>query len=296
MYKTPILREMILYSQKNSSPNQRHVDKLTEVLHRFPSKVQIGYKNIVHMSNDLQDFINTSKKALTPTPKKKFLIRSTSSRLKRNPSVGVTKTRENVSNETRNIAITLNKHKLVESNYQLSIIEGPQTLNVVEHKQICSCTVNQVDFKNWAHSPVSEGKLFISCRFAASDLPLLLENRVSAILSIGLLPNCYPMIKGGYLNLDYTGINVFKPLQQTCRFLNSKLKTGNVLVHCENGNKKSVFIVMAYLMKEMKLNFRCVYDVLKKARPFMELTGEQEVYLRRYDKGFSISKESYSIN
>lgn len=284
MYKTPILRELIQYSQNNSHPNKRHVDKLTEVLHKFPSKVQIGYKNLLHMSNDFQDYISASKKAMTPTPKKRNLSKVTSSRLLRNPSTEVTKTREAVSPETRSMAISLNRHRLENREYQVSVMPRPEVGNVVEHRNYCDCSISEVVFKQCAFGAVGEGKLFISCRVAASDYTILYEHNIFAVLSIGQLPKCYPTIKGGYLNLDFMGVSLFKPLQQTCRFLNSKLKAGNVLIQCEDGYKKSVVLLMAYLMKELRINYEWTYEIMKRARPYLNLNSEQEACLKKYDK------------
>lgn len=244
------------------------------------------------MSNDYQDYISTSKKALTPTPKKRTLAKVSSYRLKRNPSSEVTKTRESVSFETRNMAISLNKHRLENRDYQVSVMPRPEVGNVVEHRSYCNCLISEIEFKRSAFGEFGQGNLFISCRVAASDYTILYQHSIFAVLSIGQLPKCYPTIKGGYLSLDFAGNNLFKPLQQTCKFLNAKLKTGNVLVHCEDGYKKSVILIMAYLMKELRINYDWTYDIMKKARPYLELNSEQIACLKKYDKSENKPKDS----
>jgi protein tyrosine phosphatase len=234
------------------------------------------------MSNDLADYINTSM-VHTPSPKRKSLGKPI--RIKRAKILGRSNSRESLSPETRNIAILLSKHKMEEEvAFQPAIVKDPEFYKDDQHKLICNCKISEVDFKKMVSVQIGEYKLFISCKYAASDLTELIEKKIMAILSVGELPKCYPMIKGGYFHLDFSGVAIFNALQQATRFLNAKLRTGNVLVHCEDGNKKSVILIIAYLLKETRLTFRAVSDLMKKCRPHYSLSQDQELYLRKFDK------------
>ena len=281
-YKTPILRELIIYSRRNSRPNPKHIDRLASVLKQIPLSEQNSYKHIPHMSNDLADYISTSM-AYTPSPKRK--CQSKPVRIKRNQNFCQSRSRESLSPETRNIAYCLSKHKMEEESiFQPTMVKDPEFSKDDHHKQICNCKITEIDFKKMVSVQIGEYKLFVSCKFAASDLTELIEKKIMAILSVGELPKCYPMIKGGYFHLDFSGVAIFKALQQATRFLNAKLRTGNVLVHCEDGNKKSVILVIAYLLKETRLTFRAISELLKSCRPFYSLNPDEELYLRKFDK------------
>jgi hypothetical protein len=258
------------------------VDSIASALKQIPMKEQISYKHLTHMSNDLADYINTSIQG-TPSPKRKSFSKNV--RVKRNPKLHPSKSRESLSPQTRNIAFSLSKHKMEEEViFQPTLVKDLEFSKDEQHRITCDCTIQEVEFKKLVSVHFAEFKLFISCKFAASDLPSLTEKKITAILSVGELPKCFPMIKGGYFQMDFVGCAIFKPLQQATRFFHAKLRTGNVLVHCEDGNHKSVILVMAYLLKETRLTFRAVSDLMRVARPWYRLSLEEELYLRKFDK------------
>jgi hypothetical protein len=139
-----------------------------------------------------------------------------------------------LSPETRNLAISLNKHKLEDVSLRPHYLKDIEIDLVLEHKKECQCEISEVEYQKYTIHCIGEFKIFISCKYAASDLPQLTKHKIGSILTIGEEPKCFPSIKGGYCKVAFDGISILRPLQQMTRFLNAKLKSENVLVHCEN--------------------------------------------------------------
>ena len=296
VHKTPLLDELLSYSRKANKPKQFHIDNLVSVWRNFPISEQCNYKHITDMSIDLSSYItknNSNPNSPTPLTRKgmRQMIRSnSSSNIKKSPSSLIMSspyankhTKETFSPATKNIAINLNKHKLEEPSSGIQFLQEMHNDNNPDHKKQCDCNITEIQYHQYVEFPISDFRLFISCRYSANDFPELIKNRIYAILSIGENPKHFPAIKGGYYNILYDGLSLLKPLQVTTRFLNAKLKLGNVLVHCDTGNNQSCILIMAYLLKELKLAYQCVFMLIKDARPHFTLTSKEELYLKCYE-------------
>ena len=146
-------------------------------------------------------------------------------------------------------------------------------------RKINDSQMNRIVFKEQLMVTGLFGEIFISGVKAASDLSMLMKNNIKAILSIGSCKqmNRYISITGGYLSLpiieDDTKISGFKEnYQKAVRFLNLKLKEGNVLVCCYYGICRSCAIVISYLMNKYTIKLNQAYAIVKSSRKNCELS------------------------
>lgn len=289
-YRTPIIEELINYSRSRSKPKQNHLDKLVSVWRNLSGNEQCNYHHIPDMSIDLSRYlVSQSNSPTSPLKNRHKLSRSGSStRIKKSfnsPKVleSISFSKDSLSTEAKNLAISAGKNRFDEVSLRPKYLQELEMDKNSEHKRLCNCKQIEVPHRMIFSNALSENKIFISCKFAASDFPELLRNRIHAILTVGEEPKFYPAIIGGYCNVQYDGVNFLRPFQQVVRFFNAKLKVGNVLIHCETGNKGSIFLLMAYLLKESKLTFRYTFDMIKRIRPTMQITQKEEIFLKRYD-------------
>ena len=301
VYRTPILEELVSYSRKSGRPNATYLESICKVWRGLSGKDQCSYKHIPEMSTDLTKYLNSSASpgsspSSTSKSGKNFspMNRSFSNRLKKiggsskkimMSSRSTKRKRTNLSPETKNIAINLNKHKLEEEENMLRPKYLTQKLTQavnLSHKHECNCDIKEVPYQLLTPHHISTYKIFLSCRTAASNLPDLIKYSIHAVLSIGEQPNHYPSITGGYFQIVHDG-SLRRTLFLSMRFLNTQLFTGNILIHCDTGNKLSVVILMAYLLSETKMTYLQVMGLLKQVRPNAKITGEEENFIRGYD-------------
>ena len=301
VYRTPILEELVSYSRKSGRPNETYVESICKVWRGLSGKDQSSYHHIPEMSTDLTKYLNSSaspvsspsstsksRRNLSPTN------RSFSNRLKKTGgssknmmmSSRLSKPKQtNLSPQTKNIAINLNKHKLQEEENMLRPKYLTQKLTQavsLSHKHECNCDIDEVNYKLLTPHHISSHRIFVSCRKAASNLPDLIKNSIHAVLSIGDSPNNYPSITGGYFQIVHDG-SLRRTLFLSMRFLNTQLSAGNILIHCDTGNRLSAVILMAYLLSETKLSFVEVMGLVKQVRPNVHITEEEEKFIRGYD-------------
>lgn len=298
-FRTPLLEELVSYSKKSGRPNERHLENIYKVWRGFSSKDQSSYVHIPEMLTDLNKYLlnnSASPKGSPNTTMKNTGLgsRSFSNRIKRTDgtsrrllmsSRGAQRKPTNLSPETKNIAINLNKDKLEEEENMLRPRYLAQKLGQNtshSHKSECTCEITEMCYDLCTPHLISPYKIFISCRYGASNLPSLMRNNIHSVLSIGESPNTYPRITGGYYQIVHEG-TLSKTLFAACRFLNLQLTKGNVLIHCDSGNNISGVILMAYILMETNLTYLQVLGLLKKARPNFYLNEEQETYVKTYD-------------
>ena len=249
------------------------------------------------MSNDLTKYLNSSlspgnspgssKKHLSPDSLKfKRRIRSNGASQRLLMSTRIpTKSSLKLSSETKSIAINLNKHKLDEEENNLRpkylTQKLPEQLNKL-HKQECNCEISEIPYRLYSSIMIGSYKIYLSCRYAASNLPNLIRYNITAVLSLGEEPNHYTSIKGGYYKINHDG-SLIRTLNLASRFLLSQLNSGNVLIHCDTGNNLSGIIAMAFLLKEVKITYKNLYDLMKEIRPFFHISPDEEKFIKSYD-------------
>lgn len=293
-YKTPILKELITISKRSSRPKVEHVDQLYNVWRHFPGDEQISYNHIPNMSINLSEYLSGSS---TPTnANKKFSPkhRTTSNKtMKKNSRqnflLGSRQTHKQsikFSPETKNIALNISKKKieddenLLRPNYLAQQLpSGPDK----SHKNECNCKIADIPYHQYANYIISFNKIFISCRVAAGDFPSLIKYNIYSVLTLGEDPNHFPSLKGGYSKLNIDNNTCGKNFVLASRFLNTQLGKGNVLVHDDSGNGMSCVIVMAYLLKETKISYSSLLELMKNIRPNFKPDAFQEKFIKSYE-------------
>ena len=255
------------------------------------------------MSTNLSRYLNSStspissqrssKKNLSPDSlkmKKKLKFNGISKRILMSTRAS-TKKHTKLSPETRDLTINLNKYKLEENQNTLRpkyfTHNLPDQRNNI-HKQECDCEIVEVAYRLYTARTIGLGKIYISCKFAASNWPSLMKYNIMAVLSIGEEPNHYPTIKGGYFKIQHDG-SLLRTITLGSRFLSSQLINRNVLVHCDSGNHLSGLVIIAFL-QELRLNYNKLIELIKKTRPFFNITSEEETII----KGFENKYKRYS--
>lgn len=121
-----------------------------------------------------------------------------------------------------------------------------------------------------------EYSIFISDIQAANDLGILRNNQINSVLTLGRnKPLTYPSVKGGYRCMgleDSNSADLLKVLPEICNFINSQLEKGNVLVHCLRGKNRSCAVVVGYLIKKYNLPYEEALEIVRKSRPFCEIS------------------------
>ncbi|KAL1137992.1 hypothetical protein AAG570_009687 [Ranatra chinensis] len=104
----------------------------------------------------------------------------------------------------------------------------------------------------------------------AQDVTVLRQNKITHILSLGVEVARVEGITYYYIDaLDLPQFNL-RPMFERCfHVIDSarKREGGHVFVHCNAGISRSSTIVVAYLMRELGLNFITAITILKKVRP-----------------------------
>jgi hypothetical protein len=299
VHRTPILEELLTYSRRTGRPNEVFLEKISKIWRSFPGKEQCSYNHLPDMSTDLTKYlISSNSTSLSPSQGKKNLspivrnssynrIKTNNSSKKSKWSKRFNKSRIKLSPQTKSIAINLNKHKLEEEQELLRpkyLAQAlPPPLNA-SHKKECGCEIAEVPYSLYTVYTISQYSIFVSCKFAASNLPNLIKHNINAVLCIGNEPNFFPSIRGGYFKINIDGNSLLKPLTIAFRFLNSQLSVGNVLIECETGNTLSCITIVAYLLKETKLNYTCAYELVKQVRPCVKFTKDEEKFIRSFDQ------------
>lgn len=109
-------------------------------------------------------------------------------------------------------------------------------------------------------------KLFIGSLVQASDLNLLHQNNITAVVSIGCEPE--PFDRVSYCSfpqyLDMPESRLLEIFLVTTDFIDSQLNRGNgVLVHCVYGQSRSATVIAAYLVMSCLMTLDEALDLLQ---------------------------------
>lgn len=72
---------------------------------------------------------------------------------------------------------------------------------------------------------------------------------------------------------DIEHFDLYQYFEKAANFIDRNLPHTNVLVHCLAGVSRSVTLVIAFLMKRLKLNFADAYSIIKSRRPIVIIGG-----------------------
>jgi hypothetical protein len=244
----------------------------------------------MNSSTNLNRSFGSPNKNLSPILRSKSnknpLVKSRPNRLIISPQKEEAKAQFKISQETKTLAINLNKHKLEEEENFLKPQYVTQLLSRTaknKHRLECDCFISEVQYQMYASQLLTLNKLFICCRTAASDLPQLLSNNIHSIISIGEEPNNFPSIRGGYKNLPFEG-SYHKLVAPVFAFLTSQNFKGNVLVCDESGKGAACVMVMCFLMKYLKINYIAMIEIMKNSRKHFTIGEAEENFIKAFDQ------------
>lgn len=130
--------------------------------------------------------------------------------------------------------------------------------------------------------------LFVSDAQTANDLVELQKNHIYALLTFGESndPSKYTFLKGGYLclPLEDGSIEIMPMMDKICKFIDSHISKGNILVHCCLGNSRACAAVVGYLIRKFRLTFDLAYSIVKEGRPSVKLAYVFERQLKRIER------------
>jgi Dual specificity phosphatase, catalytic domain len=158
--------------------------------------------------------------------------------------------------------------------------------NQIEQKKTLKF-MSEILYKDYFNNEEVFYKLFLSDLDSASDLGLLQKNKIYAILSVGTFntPMKFASIKGGYLcvDLDSDG-DLAGVMDSVYRFIDTYMRRGNVLVHCNDKNSISCAAVVGFIMKKFKSDYKNACEVLKKSEINCKITSHFKNQLKRMER------------
>lgn len=126
--------------------------------------------------------------------------------------------------------------------------------------------------------------------FDAADYSNLKDYNISAVVCLTSDSHEYPEDINLYHidniseNLDPNSFNIFQ-LQDAIKFIDNEIKNkNNILVHCMLGSSRSPTVIIAYVMKSLKMTVTEACLFVKQKAPhinptFMDLLDEWQTYL-----------------
>jgi Leucine-rich repeat (LRR) protein len=158
---------------------------------------------------------------------------------------------------------TLPEELISLSNFTLSVQE-----NSIDLKHLPKCLIHEWKgvIKLWHLQRVPQEILegvYLGPIQAAKNKDFLKENNFTHVLTVNIMEKLFPE-SFEYLIVkeeDEPNANLLQHLDNCFEFIeDAKKKGGNVLVHCAAGQSRSASVVIAYVMKTMKMNFKDAYQ------------------------------------
>ncbi|OMJ77391.1 hypothetical protein SteCoe_23036 [Stentor coeruleus] len=184
-----------------------------------------------------------------------------------------------IKNQIQDISYKANDKNSITTALKNSIFDS-YIIRDEPFQDINEAQISRIPFKENLLVSGVRGEIYISGIRAASDLSLLMKNDIKAVVSIG---NCkqaakFTAISGGYFELPIKEsedcLSNFKEyLLKTTRFIDLKLKEGNVLISCFYGVCRSCAIVIAYLMKKYMVRLDKALAIVKSGRKCCNLSA-----------------------
>lgn len=130
-------------------------------------------------------------------------------------------------------------------------------------------------------------KIYLGSIHAAFNLDELTAAGITHILNASRIPVTFPG-QFTYLSVeirDKDESNILACIPTTNIFIEAGLDDGGILVHCFGGKSRSPAFIAAYLMSSRSWTFDEAYNVIKAARPAVEINLGFECQLRAYHAG-----------
>lgn len=136
---------------------------------------------------------------------------------------------------------------------------------------------------------------------AAYNKHRLRELGVTHIVSLVEAAPPYPL-RFNYLLIEVPDIestDLLSRFDEACRYIDSSLKNGACLIHCQAGMSRSATITIAWVMKNYKLRYADAHDFVREKRPiilpnagFVEQLQKWETELER--RGMKFARPDYN--
>ena len=258
---TSQIRKEIRGEKKVSSNQRQHMNLLMDVWKSLPESEKQDYETLSSLHSRKPHKLHSPKKSKLP---------------KENDSP--TKNYVTQGNFYRTRTLPLDQ---LDNSY---ICDEPQMLE----GEVWG-VMNEIPFRTELDTDDIINKIYVSDIRAANDLTLLRHNNIYAILTFGEqnAPSNFASIKGGYLTIsleDNSSAVLLKELRTVERFLENKLKKGNVLVHCFQGKSRSCAAVVGFLMKKFSLSYNTAFDVVKKGHPQVDISPQFVKQLKQLER------------
>jgi protein-tyrosine phosphatase len=151
--------------------------------------------------------------------------------------------------------------------------------------------------------------LYLSNFQTSLNLNILQSNNIKSILTLSLNRKSEDVLETyrknditfdhKFIN-DHPSVNISEYFQSSIEFIDTGMKKGNVLVHCDAGISRSASIVAAYIGKTFKMfNLKDVIDLMDQKRLISPNDGFQQqlkVYFQKLSKNINNVKEIQSGN
>lgn len=116
------------------------------------------------------------------------------------------------------------------------------------------------------------GGLYLGNMRGAQDITTLRELKINAVLTVAAgtqlkYDNTEQIAQHLIIHAwDHAEYNLANSFDEGIEFIRENLKTGNVFVHCHVGKSRSVTIVLAYLVQELKMELQTAFRFVKEKR------------------------------
>ncbi|CAH0384446.1 unnamed protein product [Bemisia tabaci] len=137
--------------------------------------------------------------------------------------------------------------------------------------------------------------LFFGSQDVACDRSLLLQHRITHILSLGVNVPHFHQIQYEFMEvLDLPEFNILDQFDN-CSLIIDRVReeNGKILVHCNAGISRSSSVVIAYLMKYNSLSLAEALNTVKSARPCARPNSGFMKQLHHYENYLSESSSLY---
>ena len=136
--------------------------------------------------------------------------------------------------------------------------------------------------------------LYIGDFLISMNYNMLITYNITHIVVCGLELSCRYPREFTYLHIkiaDTPEESIREHFEEVHKFISEGLKRGTVLVHCAQGQSRSVSILLSYLMKSKGIRYNKAFEIVKRQHPRAQPNEGFKKQLLMYEKEISCQKE-----